>query len=50
MFQGSLKDVSRSFKGCFNEVLRLFTESLKGVSMKFKGWIKEVSSVFEGSF
>ena len=44
------KWVARKFKGCFKEVLRVFTESLKGVSRKFKGQFKEVSKVFQGSF
>ena len=53
----SLKSVSMNLKGCFNEVLRLFTESLKGVSWslkgvsrKFKGCFREVSGKFQGGF
>ena len=44
----SINGVSRLFKGClkckgcFKEVLRVFTESFKGVSRKFKGCLKEV--------
>ena len=45
MFQGSLKGVSRKFKGCFNEVSRVFQGSLKGVSRKFKGCFKHIKSL-----
>ena len=41
-FQECLK-----FKGCFKEVLRLFTGNFKGVLRKFQGSFKEISRVFQ---
>ena len=38
--------VSRKFKGCFKEVLRMFHASFK--NMKFQGCFKKVSGVFQG--
>ena len=32
MLPGNLKGVSRKFKGCFEEVLKVLKESFKGVS------------------
>ena len=41
--------VSRKFKGCFKEVLRVFIECFKGVSRKFQGCFKEVARVLKKS-
>ena len=45
LFKGCLK-----CKGCFKEVLRVFTESFKGISREFKGCFKEVSGKYQGCF
>ena len=37
--------VSRKFKGCFNEVLRIFHASFK--DRKFLGCFKKVSGIFQ---
>ena len=42
LFKGCLK-----FKGCFKEVLRVFTENIKGFPRKFEGCFKEVSRGFK---
>ena len=44
-FQECLK-----FKGCFKEVLRLFTGNFKGVLRKFQKCLKSVSRKFQGNF
>ena len=45
MFQGSFKDDSGKFHGCFNKFLRVFQVRLKGASSSFKA----TSRVFERS-
>ena len=47
-FQGSVKGISRKFKGCPEKVFRMLQGSLKGISRKIKGFFNEVLSGFQG--
>ena len=54
MFQGSLKGVSRKFKGCFKDASRVFLRKFKlcfkDVSVVLQGSLKGVSRMFQGCF